>query len=1647
MPSPLNHTSPSALPSSPRTSPSRSPSPIHRYYRSPPPHPSVVVEDVVDEDELRPRRPTPRSSAILEDIDDDDDDDGDRQDVGDDECQTLDHSTPLPKPFETLPPDTGKTLYDELTSRTSPAPLPSQTNTLKHLEGCELWNPVPTARRDPHLPDLFLVNGAHPKRSKELLGLGRDFVYPWHSRDEKKIKEFEAWVEQDINKRVPKGPNARMPELGLYELEPGDIVWARDLDAQVVGPQGDWMQVYVVTPNEFYQGTWQKIVKRLKKVRDRGLGAKSLRTVAQVAFEKSERAVGIKKKLRCYPTAMNVQKSRNLALPAANVKLTVNDTIDDPEKTDDYLQLVRELNDVVVPLAVQAYRMRLPGQYRIMRDMADLMNTPRIACSENCLYTGGQLNIALAQLHESTEVLKELGFFGGVHRDQFDAAANMSNMTCCSDLPEGYEGGRFHFVELGVYIKLDGIQLIGFSGLRYHGGTPPLAPQGEELDPSAYRFVHILYPQSHVLDGRVTFNLAAQPNHQPMEVTGDIRIAGVGPKSSQSSVLDFKGTRENMAVLDSGVPPELEDGTAYSNDINFMYDGRLLMTAEDLFQFANRNLFLANNFVHQQQLLGADYTVDYDQFRRAFKYKGKHPEPWPLAPSGTFWEEPSLSMEWAELNGRQRAKLAYQLLCASNARFIPAIYDKYRDIINPIRGSPSTGVVIEDEGAMDDDSGEDEREEDKEGAVEKHQPRGDIGPVRGRPVKKGTRTKNGKGNGKGSRKSNRVDDDVRTMMGKVASKVLSDPLGEKARQAKEDVGRRRKREAASAAEMVERELLVSSSDEREVEAERMDQDAQDGDAVMDWEPRSRSRLSPSPGVPSDHDVEMEEATPAQQPHTANERHVPRSPKEAILGTKSNGKRAKSTKSKNKKKVTYTPSIITGFREKNGKYAFFCQLPDKRHEKRWVGAAGIVGSPALNDFLERHHLNLGNVGKRDDPLDEVTDAHICTKTCLGSRCHPDLDYETPRPQPANLMNVLAVKDDADVGEDEPEDEEMDLAVIPESAWPTHDCVFFESLHSNVVANTLSLFQSAGSGPLDRKLVQSIAQTWTCMQVRPHDAHTVVKVAKAAESMKFIAASSNSIEVDSKLARWFLLMYHFVLAAWVTEIFNEKFNKLATSGTTASSKPKGCSSWLHDLIEQVHVDLLSNSDTDSLSYCSSRYLPSLDPPVKSTPKHPKFWEPAMTTSPGGSRVLEPRRRKQASSTIASNEVERIQSVVLSVVCDYIGLPPLAYVQGQFLLSVVKNLGFGALVLDPVYDAYQNPGRLTAGSSKSKFPGKERLAKVDALLSQHPYAQPRYYVQLDQIRTLMQNRITQDGAALHDLPNIPSNLTDHERQRFLDFLRSTLKITPGVPPDGSPCDLPQHFLERAFRELDSWLPARNKAPSRAQILREDGPFDPRYCRTRGQLFSALIFRGILFNTHAIHNREHTFHFPDLESWHEFCGPNPSEEEKRQLCNPRAYGQPMAGREIGNAEGFWEDALVLEQELNRDGDTLRPFGEVVDLINNKIGLDGKRDPKRFRTFGSLCAYLLCADLADAGAIAHPSIEELADEVCKVGKGCCAMLRSLGCPNNSASYRSEFIKMYEFLDGPKGLSAEEKRHLGWNGFVLEHGGCKFIRFYPMQFR
>lgn len=75
-------------------------------------------------------------------------------------------------------------------------------------------------------------------------------------------------------------------------------------------------------------------------------------------------------------------------------------------------------------------------------------------------------------------------------------------MVPISDIPQGWDAGRFHLLTLGIYFVLDRVDVIYFTGQLIHGGTPPLAPEGvKDIVPWAYRCVLIFYPASRIVSG------------------------------------------------------------------------------------------------------------------------------------------------------------------------------------------------------------------------------------------------------------------------------------------------------------------------------------------------------------------------------------------------------------------------------------------------------------------------------------------------------------------------------------------------------------------------------------------------------------------------------------------------------------------------------------------------------------------------------------------------------------------------------------------------------------------------------------------------------------------------------------------------------------------------------------------------------------------------------------------------------------------------------------------------------------------------------------------------------------------------------------------------------------------------------------------
>ncbi|KAJ7237551.1 hypothetical protein B0H12DRAFT_958244, partial [Mycena haematopus] len=138
-----------------------------------------------------------------------------------------------------------------------------------------------------------------------------------------------------------------------------------------------------------------------------------------------------------------------------------------------------------------------------------------------------------------------MGFYGGAHTDRKDSAGHYSHMSANSDLPEGYTPGFFFILELGVFIQLDSHASINFSGLRRHGGTPPLCSSapGAKLYKFAYRFVLIFYPPTRMVNGTARWTLGAMPNNEAVSN----RIAKGWPATSSCERASF--VREGVLMM------------------------------------------------------------------------------------------------------------------------------------------------------------------------------------------------------------------------------------------------------------------------------------------------------------------------------------------------------------------------------------------------------------------------------------------------------------------------------------------------------------------------------------------------------------------------------------------------------------------------------------------------------------------------------------------------------------------------------------------------------------------------------------------------------------------------------------------------------------------------------------------------------------------------------------------------------------------------------------------------------------------------------------------------------------------------------------------------------------------------------------------
>lgn len=198
-----------------------------------------------------------------------------------------------------------------------------------------------------------------------------------------------------------------------------------------------------------------------------------------------------------------------------------------------------------------------------------------------------------SNIQTDRDLTDQMGTYGGPHTDCRDCPFCLTCLLPLSDLPADCDPGRIHLLPLGAYFVLDPWIQIFMSGLLYHGGTPPLAPDGVDIPEWATRALLVSYPHTSLVVGNVKHAFAALPHElEPFHITQEM----------------------------TGAPHKAEQ--VYSRHSNFANDGIVVMEPEAHFRFFSRGLLQSNFFMLEQCPAELDIQIDREAWLRSITMRG-----------------------------------------------------------------------------------------------------------------------------------------------------------------------------------------------------------------------------------------------------------------------------------------------------------------------------------------------------------------------------------------------------------------------------------------------------------------------------------------------------------------------------------------------------------------------------------------------------------------------------------------------------------------------------------------------------------------------------------------------------------------------------------------------------------------------------------------------------------------------------------------------------------------------------------------------------------------------------------------------------------------------------------------------------------------
>ncbi|KLO05480.1 hypothetical protein SCHPADRAFT_946875 [Schizopora paradoxa] len=399
---------------------------------------------------------------------------------------------------------------------------------------------------------------------------------------------------------------------GYIEVPPGITVMVEN----VRSPRDRKLDIVklVVQGGDENRRLYPDIVAEMENVRDDVLGPKDLRNANSddgTDFERTDgRAIKNGQGGRSYSTSLTTELQKKLTHPAANVR-----TEEGQEGTLDVGQTrMKWMTSVAIMLSSKVLEQRLyPDWLRVHNEHADVVNLPPVGGDINRGYfTHTQINIAApAKYNANSTLSSDLKTAGSAHDDGADDPFSLSAMTSIGDLGDLHPG-HFHFPELGLYVRLDYMTTVLFSGRHIHGSTPP-----QPLDPNfnitldLIRLTVICYLKLLASNRSMDGSLAVCPSLLPQGSSFEVNLA---PHFHDDHELAVRGPYLSFAREGEAVMPFVLLVTFIIREI--------LATVVSLLRCMERSVPM---------------RVDTSAFLRAFSYQDRegewHPVPsWDNAP-------------------------------------------------------------------------------------------------------------------------------------------------------------------------------------------------------------------------------------------------------------------------------------------------------------------------------------------------------------------------------------------------------------------------------------------------------------------------------------------------------------------------------------------------------------------------------------------------------------------------------------------------------------------------------------------------------------------------------------------------------------------------------------------------------------------------------------------------------------------------------------------------------------------------------------------------------------------------------------------------------------------------------------------------------